>query len=136
MASAKVSLIPGIWTAKTTEHLSDLCSVAPGGVAAVERSWNADEVSLWAVVVDGVICGHVVWRFDYVETVKDLVVLWAWADAPGLDLTFSCLPAIEAFAVGQACQRVRFHSSRLGLLAKARGAGYSAPEFIMYKDVG
>lgn len=97
----------------------EFCSVA--GYQAIARGADA---LLFDVSWHGRRCGAVLCRVDPEEWGAEFVIVAAVGRLPGVDLTASCLPALEGVARKLGCRGLRFHTDRPGLVAKARRFGY------------
>lgn len=80
--------------------------------------------------------GFIVMRFEIKPTgSKELVIVAAKMNLPGLNLSDHLLPEIEAFAKIKGASFVRFHTSREGFRRKASSNGYKPLETVYVKEL-
>lgn len=63
---------------------------------------------------------------------SEMVLIGVTGDGRDMGLVFGLL---ERFAALKGCAYLRFHTTRPGLVRRALGAGYVAPEFVLTKRV-
>jgi len=88
-----------------------------------------------AVYAEGERVASVLWRLDVHGGERCFVICGAASDSPRFDLMGDVLPRLEAMAQRMGCKRFRFHTRRRGLVERASGMGYQAPEFVLLKDL-
>ncbi len=72
-------------------------------------------------------------RVDSTANGNEGVIVAAGGDLPGVDLTASCLPAIESLFVGCVC--IRYHTANPALARKLSRMGYVPREIVCFKEV-
>ena len=78
---------------------------------------------------------HVLYRIEDVADGVELMIAAAGGREPGIDLTASLLPGLEALARRAGATHLRFHTRRPGLVRRAGRLGYRTAEIIMRKAV-
>lgn len=102
--------------------LSDIRAQVESGAARLFYARNEGGIVLAFVL-----------RVDHTATGAEGVIVAAGGDAPGIDLTASCLPAIESLFLD--CERIRYHTQNPALARKLARLGYAAREIVCFKEV-
>jgi hypothetical protein len=89
-----------------------------------------------AVERDGKRIGTIGYRLEpAIEGGLDFVILFAASDRPDLDTVADLMATWERLAAAAGCARVRYHTTRPGLVKKGQAAGFEAVEYVMRKEI-
>lgn len=125
-----LSIEPGPWgpeaelwleQATASATIADLKAQAEGGGQVFYIRHNGRTVGAFLL------------RVDMTASGAEGVIVAAAAKLGGVDMTATCLPAIESRFHG--CQRIRYHTESPALARKLGAWGYKAREIVCMKEV-
>lgn len=129
--SQTLTIAPGPWGA-AADRLIGLA--APfGTLPDIRAQVESGAARLFYASNDGGPVLAFVLRVDTTANGAEGVIVAAGGDAPGIDLTASCLPAIESLFLN--CERIRYHTHNPALARKLARVGYAAREIVCFKEV-
>lgn len=126
-----LSLEPGAWGTDAEAWLSRTGNA--GDLGEYRAQLESGAARLFYVRHEGATVGAFLLRVDTTTTGNEGVIVAAAAELAGVDMTASCLPAIESLFVN--CARVRYHTSRPALARKLTQHGYRPFEIVSMKDL-
>lgn len=129
--SQKLTLEPGPWGAEADRLIGQ---AAPfGTLPDIRAQVQSGAARLFYGKHAGAIVLAFVLRVDTTATGSEGVIVAAAGDLPGVDLSASCIPAIESLFVD--CDRIRYHTANPALARKLSRLGYVAREIVCFKEV-
>lgn len=131
-----LNLSPAAWSLAAECALLAALRRSALTVTELRQACESGRMRLWYVAdaaADAVAGYYVTW-VDSKAAGDELVIVAAAGRLPGISLTRSVLPAIEALAAAGGCSSVRVHSIRPGMLKALARQGY-APAEIVYRKV-
>lgn len=87
------------------------------------------------MLIDGKRIGLMVTRVEPGSIGRELVVIAAFAAAPGVAILPQVFDAADSLARHERCVSIRFHTARHGLANQAPDFGYRLTELVFRKDV-
>lgn len=126
-----LTIEPGQWGA-AADRLIGLA--APfGTLSDIRAQVESGAARLFYAKHEGGIVLAFVLRVDTTANGDEGVIVAAGGDMQGIDLTASCLPAIESLFLN--CARIRYHTQNPALARKLSRLGYAAREIVCFKEV-
>lgn len=126
-----LTLRPAAWDEHADRWLSLAC--AGSTTLADLRAQVEQGASLFHVLAGELVCGAFLLRVDHLAQGAEGVIVAAAARLDGVDLTHTCIPAIEGLFQG--CRTLRYHTESAALARKMARHGYEPREFVCYKDL-
>jgi|GEM_PF-2262106 len=94
------------------------------------------EIQALGVFSDGGRIGTTFYKIEHGDLGQEFVILASAGHLPGVDLVAVVLPFMERLAMDMGCSCAAFLTSRLGLVKKTAGLGYSLGQTAMRKSLG
>jgi len=129
--SQTLTIEPGPWCTES-ERLIGL-SVQHATPANIRHQVKTGGARLFHIKHAGTIVGAFVVRVDCLPGGDEGVIVAAAGNLPGVDLTASCMPAIESLFIN--CKTIRYHTAQPALARKLARMGYVAREIVSFKEI-
>lgn len=126
-----LSIEPGAW-GTAADRLIGLAA-HHGTLPDIRAQVQSGAARLFYVMQGEAIAAAFVLRVDQTAQGAEGVIVAAGGDAPGVDLSQSCMPAIESLFVD--CVRIRYHTASPALARKLSRMGYMPREIVCFKEV-
>lgn len=126
-----LTIEPGPWCADADRLIG--LSVQHATAADIRHQVEQGGARLFHIKHAGTIVGAFVIRVDSLPGGDEGVIVAAAGNLPGVDLTASCMPAIESMFVN--CRTIRYHTAQPALARKMARMGYVPREIVCFKEV-
>jgi hypothetical protein len=126
-----LTIEPGPWCAEADRLIG--LSVQHATPADIRHQVDNGGARLFHIKHGGAIVGAFVLRVDSLPGGDEGVIVAAAGNLQGVDLTASCMPAIESLFVN--CRSIRYHTATPALARKLSRMGYVPREIVCFKEV-
>jgi hypothetical protein len=129
--SQTLTIEPGPWGAEADRLIG--LSVQHATPADIRHQVEHGGARLFHIKHAGTIVGAFVLRVDSLPGGDEGVIVAAAGELQGVDLTASCMPAIESMFIN--CKTIRYHTATPALARKLSRMGYVPREIVCFKEL-